>query len=57
MYQMRHTYATSALDSGYFKVTEIAHLMGHTTTEYLFNVYSKFIESEKSRIPLDKYIY
>ncbi|TLP36156.1 tyrosine-type recombinase/integrase [Arcobacter arenosus] len=57
IYELRHTFATNMLNSGYFKVTEIAHLMGHTTTEYLFNVYSKFIESEKDRIPLDKSIY
>lgn len=57
IYELRHTFATNMLDSGFFKVTEIAHLMGHTTTEYLFNVYSKYIESEKNRIPLDKSIY
>lgn len=57
MYEMRHTFATNMLNSGFFKVTEIAHLMGHTTTEYLFNVYSKYIESEKNLIPLDKNIY
>lgn len=57
IYELRHTFATNMLNSGYFKVTEIAHLMGHTTTEYLFNVYSKYIESEKNSIPLDKSIY
>lgn len=57
LYELRHTFATNMLNSGYFKVTEIAHLMGHTTTEYLFNVYSKYIESEKSSIPTNKSIY
>lgn len=57
IYELRHTFATNMLNSGYFKVTEIAHLMGHTTTQYLFNVYSKFIESEKAKIPIDKDIY
>lgn len=57
LYELRHTFATNMLNSGHFKVTEIAHLMGHTTTEYLFNVYSKYIESEKDSIPLDKNIY
>lgn len=57
VYELRHTFATNMLNSGFFKVTEIAHLMGHTTTEYLFNVYSKYIESEKKSIPLDKIIY
>ncbi len=56
-YEMRHTFATNMLNSGYFKVTEIAHLLGHTTTEYLFNVYSRYIASEKDNLPLDKEIY
>lgn len=57
IYELRHTFATNMLNSGYFKVTEIAHLMGHTTTEYLFNVYSRYIQSEKNNLPLDKSIY
>lgn len=57
IYELRHTFATNMLNSGFFKVTEIAHLMGHTTTEYLFNVYSKYIESERNSIALDKSIY
>lgn len=57
MYEMRHTFATNMLNSGYFKVTDIARMMGHTTTEYLFNVYSRYIESEQDKIPLDKSIY
>lgn len=57
LYEMRHTFATNMLNSGHFKVTDIAKMMGHTTTEYLFNVYSKYIESEQNNIPLDKQIY
>jgi len=57
LYEMRHTFATNMLNSGHFKVNDIARMMGHTTTEYLFNVYSKYIESEQDKIPLDKNIY
>jgi integrase len=57
MYEMRHTFATNMLNSGFFKVTDIAKMMGHSTTEYLFNVYSRYIESEQDKIPLDKSIY
>ena len=46
LYEMRHTFATNMLNSGYFKVNDIAKMLGHTTTEYLFNVYSQYIESE-----------
>lgn len=57
IYELRHTFATNMLNSGFFKVSDIARLMGHTTTEYLFNVYSKYIESEQNNIPLNKNIY
>ena len=57
LYEMRHTFATNMLNSGHFKVTEIARMLGHTTTEYLFNVYSAYIESEKNDIPLNINIY
>lgn len=54
---MRHTFATHMLNSGTFKVSDIAMMMGHTTTEYLFNVYSKYIESEKNSIATDVNLY
>lgn len=57
LYEMRHTFATNMLNSGHFKVTEIARMLGHTTTEYLFNVYSAYIESEKNNFSLDINIY
>jgi integrase len=57
LYELRHTFATNMLNSGHFKVTDIARMMGHTTTEYLFNVYSRYIESEQDKIPLDISIY
>jgi len=57
LYEMRHTFATNMLNSGQFKVTEISRMLGHTTTEYLFNVYSAYIESEKNNFSLDINIY
>ena len=57
LYEMRHTFATNMLNSGQFKVTEISRMLGHTTTEYLFNVYSAYIESEKNNFSLDIDIY
>ncbi|WP_164968593.1 site-specific integrase [Arcobacter sp. F155] len=57
LYEMRHTFATNMLNSGHFKVTEIARMLGHTTTEYLFNVYSAYIESEKNSFSLNINIY
>jgi len=57
LYEMRHTFATNMLNSGHFKVTEISRMLGHTTTEYLFNVYSAYIESEKNNFSLEINIY
>ena len=57
LYEMRHTFATNMLNSGQFKVTEISRMLGHTTTEYLFNVYSAYIESEKNSFSLEINIY
>ena len=57
LYEMRHTFATNMLNSGKFKVTEISRMLGHTTTEYLFNVYSRYIESEKDELQLEVDIY
>lgn len=57
LYEMRHTFATNMLNSGKFKVTEISRMLGHTTTEYLFNVYSAYIDSEKNNFSLDINIY
>ena len=57
LYEMRHTFATNMLNSGCYKVTDISRMMGHTTTEYLFNVYSRYIKSEQESIPLDVNVY
>jgi len=57
LYEMRHTFATNMLNSGHYKVNDIARMMGHTTTEYLFNVYSRYIKSEQNAIPLDVNVY
>lgn len=57
LYEMRHTFATNMLNSGQFKVTEISRMLGHTTSEYLFNVYSAYIESEKNSFSLEINIY
>ncbi|MGM0519093.1 MAG: site-specific integrase [Campylobacterota bacterium] len=52
-YEMRYTFAINMLNSGHFKVTEISKMLGHTATEYLFNVYSAYIDSEKNNFSLN----
>lgn len=53
LYQTRHTFAINALDSGMFKVSQIAKMLGHNSTQMLFTKYAKFIKSETENIPKD----
>lgn len=53
MYQARHTFAIHALDSGMFKVSQIAQILGHSSVQMLFQKYAKFIKSEMDEIPLN----
>lgn len=57
LYEMRHTFATNMLNSGKYKVTDIAQMLGHSTTEYLFNVYSRYIEAERKNVDSTVDIY
>jgi integrase len=47
LYNTRHTFATRALDSGKFTISQIAQMLGHSTSKMLFDKYAKFIKSEK----------
>jgi len=51
LYQARHTFAIHALDSGLFKVSQIANILGHTSVQMLFQRYAKFIKSEIDSVP------
>jgi integrase len=53
MYNARHTFAIRALDSNRFKVSFVAQMLGHSSTQMLFNKYAKFIKSEKNDIDLN----
>jgi integrase len=50
LYQTRHTFTIKALDSGKFTVSEIAYMLGHSSTKMLFDKYAKFIKSESRKI-------
>lgn len=52
LYQARHTFAINALDSGLFKTTQIAKILGHASVQMLFQKYAKFIKSENDILPL-----
>lgn len=51
LYQARHTFAIKALDSGLFKVSQIAKMLGHSSVQMLFTKYAKFIKSEMDDLP------
>ena len=57
LYEMRHTFATNMLNSGKYRVADIAQMLGHTTTEYLFNVYSQYIEAERKKVDFKVDLY
>ncbi|PCI27255.1 MAG: site-specific integrase [SAR324 cluster bacterium] len=45
-YNTRHTYATNMLYRNLVTPIQLAQLLGHASTEMVFNVYVKFIDSE-----------
>jgi integrase len=53
LYNTRHTFAIKALDSSKFKVSEISKLLGHTSTQMLFQKYAKWIKSEQMKVDLN----
>lgn len=53
LYQTRHTFAIHALDSGLFKVSQIAKILGHSSVQMLFEKYAKFIKSELDDVAED----
>ncbi|MGE4294434.1 MAG: tyrosine-type recombinase/integrase [Campylobacterales bacterium] len=52
MYQLRHSFAIAAIDTGSLPVSRIAQMMGHTSTQMIFQRYGKFIRSEKISVDL-----
>ena len=53
MYNTRHTFATKALRSGKFNVFQVSKLLGHSSTQMLFQKYAKDIKSEKAEYDLN----
>lgn len=49
----RHTFATMMLNSGKFKVMDIARILGHNSPRMILTVYSGFIEAEIPKIESD----
>lgn len=56
-YIMRHTYATNILKKGNLSPYELSKLLGHTTTEMVYNRYVKFIENRSEVIKINSDIY
>jgi len=53
LYNTRHTFATKALRSGKFNVFQVSKLLGHSSTQMLFQKYAKDIKSEKAEYDLN----
>lgn len=50
MYQTRHTFATTLLNSKKFSMNEIASMLGHSNIQMLIKHYNKYMEDEISKI-------
>ena len=50
LYNTRHSFATEMLKSGLLSPFEIAKLLGHSSTQMLFQTYAKFIRTEQVKI-------
>ena len=54
---MRHTFATNILKNGLLSPYELSKILGHSTTEMVYNRYVKFVENQKNDFKLDLDIY
>lgn len=50
LYNTRHTFAIHMLKSGYISASEIAQILGHTSSKTMFDHYAKFIKGEQLKI-------
>ena len=57
LYVMRHTYATNILKNTDISPYELSRLLGHSSTEMVFNRYVKFIKNQKDEFKRDVKIY
>jgi integrase len=57
IYTTRHTFITQMLNSGKFKIMDIAKIVGHSNTQMIFTNYAKFIKAEHLKIDKDFDLY
>jgi len=50
IYNTRHTFATTMLNSGQFKMTDIAAMLGHANVRMLITTYAKYINGDLFKI-------
>jgi len=50
LYSTRHTFITAMLNSGFFKIMEIAAIVGHTSAEMIMKNYAGFIKDNHLKI-------
>jgi len=50
IYNTRHTFAIHMLQSGFLSASEIAQILGHTSSKTMFDHYAKFIKGEQLKI-------
>lgn len=50
IYQTRHTFIVNMLNTQHVKITDIAQIVGHSSTQMIMTVYAKFIKGEQLKI-------
>ncbi|WP_201353863.1 tyrosine-type recombinase/integrase [Hydrogenimonas urashimensis] len=55
MYNMRHTFIVTMLNSGHYPVMTIAKWVGHTSPQMIFNCYAKHVKSELINADFDPF--
>jgi integrase len=50
LYQTRHTFATTLLNSNKFSMNEVASILGHANIQMLIKHYNKFLKDETDKI-------
>ena len=57
IYNTRHTFATSMLQSGNYPILDISRILGHNSVQMVIHKYTKYIESETIKIKPKNDIY
>lgn len=53
MYNTRHTFTVTLLETGNYSVMDVSRFLGHNSTQMLFSKYAKYIKGEQKKFELN----